>query len=189
MDALSDYDFYEKGVLSCPIPAIKKIQPFLENKVEGLWAYYCGANGCSVYTNRFLSMPLGRMRILGVQMYLFKIKGFLHWGFNYYNNQRSYDRVNPFLDTTGNFFAPSGDTFLVYPGYNGTPLESLRLNAMREAMEDIRMLELCESVRGREFTENLVLKAAGGKLTFAEYPTSPEFFAQMTKEVFIALQR
>jgi len=188
MDALSDYEFYTNGASSKPIPAIYKIKPFLENKVKDLWAYYCGANGCATYTNRYLSMPLGRVRILGVLMYMHNIKGFLHWGFNFYNNQYSYDHINPFLDTTGNFFGPSGDTFIVYPGPKGTPLESLRLNAMREAMEDIRLLELCESIHGRDYTEKLVLKIAGGKLTFEEYPTSSEFFTRLTKELCSAIK-
>ncbi len=171
IDALSDYEFYSSGVLAKPVPAIKRIKPFLENQVDGLWAYYCGAGGTGdPTTNRFLSMPLSRIRVLGVQLYKYNIEGFLHWGYNFYHNQRSYDFVNPYLDTTGEYFAPSGDAFLVYPGDNGGALETLRLNAMREAMDDIRALIWCESLYGREFAENLIDRAAGRNLTFEDYP-------------------
>ena len=190
IDALSDYDFYKLGILKTPVPAIKHIKPFLEANIEGLWAYYCGASGAVDVTNRFMSMPLSRVRILGVQLYLAKIKGFLHWGYNYYNNQYSYEAIDPFLHTDNECFAPVGDAFLVYPGDDGTPWESLRLCAMREAMEDIRALELCESIHGREFTESLVYRIAGGELDFFNYPICPEFFERLREELFsvIAMQ-
>ena len=187
IDALSDYDFYKLGILETPVPAIKHIKPFLEGDIDGLWAYYCGASGAVDVTNRFLSMPLARVRILGVQLYMAKIAGFLHWGYNYYNNQYSYDAIDPFLHTDSESFAPAGDAFLVYPGEDGTPWESLRLCAIREAMEDIRALELCESVHGRDFVESLVRRVAGGELDFFNYPISAEFFEKLREEIYKAV--
>lgn len=176
IDALSDYAFYESGALDRPAPAIKCIQPFLDHGVRDLWAYYCGASGTGV-TGRMMGMSLCRTRILGVQLYLAGIRGFLHWGYNFYNNRLSCDAINPFLLTDGEGFAPSGDAFLVYPGERDEPWESLRLNAMREAMEDIRTLELCEQRCGREATERAVREANGGReLTFTDWPDDPAFF-------------
>ena len=88
-------------------------------------------------------------RALGIQLWQNNIEGFLHWGYNFWNTQYSYDHVDPYLHTDGDYFVPSGDTMLVYPGSDGTAWESLRLNALREAMEDMRMLSLCEAERGR----------------------------------------
>ena len=114
IDALSDFDFYQSGAISKPIPAIKHSDPFLAAEIPGLWLYYCTAHGNNLgTTDRLISMPLSRTRILGVQMYRYHIEGFLNWGYNFYNDQYSYDRVDPFLDTTGDFFSPSGDTFVV----------------------------------------------------------------------------
>ena len=175
IDALSDYDFYESGALEKPVPGIRSIQPFLDHKVPGLWAYYCGDSGTNV-SGRMIAMPLGRTRILGIQLWLHRIEGFLHWGYNFYNNQYSYDTIDPFLHTDGEFFAPSGDTFLVYPGDNGTPWESMRLNAIREGMEDMRLLDLAAERLGRERVEAILLEEAGGTLTFTSYPTEPKFF-------------
>ena len=93
-------------------------------------------------------------------------------GYNFWNTQYSYDHVDPYLHTDGDYFVPSGDTALVYPGTNGACWESLRLNAMREAMEDLRMLTLCESIRGRDFTESLLRSVAGEPVTFHTLPTA-----------------
>ena len=187
IDALSNYEFYESGVLKKPVPGICHIQPFLDNKVEGLWAYYCGDSGRNV-SGRMLAMPLARTRILGVQLWLHNIEGFLHWGFNYYYNENSHDHLDPFLHTEGEYFAPAGDAFLVYPGDDGTAWESIRLNALREAMEDIRLLELCETKIGREATEKIVLETAGGTLTFKEYPKDAAYLLTLRDKLIASMK-
>ena len=187
IDALSDFAFYESGAARKPVPYIPRIQPFLDHKVEGLWAYYCGSTGNNA-TSRMLAMPLSRTRILGVQLWLNHIEGFLHWGFNFYYDENSYDRLDPFLYTDGDYFAPSGDMFVVYPGDDGTAWESIRLNAIREAMEDMRLLALCESRIGREATEKLVLESAGGKLTFTEYPRDTNYLYRLRERLIEAIE-
>ena len=186
IDALSDYSFYESGAARKPVPHIPRIQPFLDNKVEGLWTYYCGSTGDNA-TSRMLAMPLYRTRILGVQLWLNHIEGFLHWGFNFYYTENSHDRLDPFLYTDGDYFAPSGDMFLVYPGLDETAWESIRLNAMREAMEDMRLLELCESKIGREATEKIVLDSAGGELTFTAYPHETNYLYSLRGKLIEAI--
>ncbi len=173
IDALSHYEFYETGALKKPVAAIYRIEPFLEHKVPGLWAYYCGiAAECS---SRMLAMPLSRTRVIGVQLYLYRIEGFLHWGYNFYHNQGSYDALDPLLYTDGEWFNASGDTALVWPGEPDTVCGSLRLNAMREAMEDVRLLTLAESHLGREAVETCIRELAGYDITFKKYPTDPAF--------------
>ena len=187
IDALSDYAFYESGALEKPVPATKSIQPFIDNKVPGLWAYYC-QSGFSV-SDRFFSMPLWRTRMLGVQLYLYNIEGFLHWGYNFYNNRKSYDVINPFLDSTGEYFVASGDTYLVYPGDDESAWESLRLNAMREAMDDIRALRLYEEKFGREAAEKLIFEDTDGRMTFLEYPQNPDYLPNLRKKIYAAIEK
>lgn len=88
IDALSDYSFYEKGVVSQPVCALDHIQPFLEKRPEKLWGYYCTAQYLDV-SNRFIVQPGYRTRILGAQMYKYQLNGFLHWGYNFYNAEHS----------------------------------------------------------------------------------------------------
>ncbi|MBR2353155.1 MAG: DUF4091 domain-containing protein [Clostridia bacterium] len=189
IDALSNYEFYSTGALKKPVPATKKIEPFLEHKIEGLWAYYCGASGSKDVSNRFFSLSQARVRIIGVQLWLYHIEGFLHWGYNFYNNRYSYDAVNPFAVSDGEGFAPSGDTYLVYPGDDGTAWESLRFCALKESMDDIRALELCESLYGREFTERLVLEGTDGTLTFSHYPRTADYLIDLRRKVALAIDR
>ena len=180
IDALSDIDFYASGAIKKPIPGIKSITPFLEKKIDGLWAYYCEASGTMVTTGRQFSMPTARTRILGLQLWLANIEGFLHWGYNFFHNMHSYDVVNPFAESNGECFAPSGDAFLVYPGYNGEAHESIRLCAIREAMDDMRALDLVASLRGRAYVEDLIRELWNGKLPdFFDYPKDADFLINL----------
>lgn len=189
IDALSDIGFYAEGALSKPIPGIKSIQPFLDAKIEGLWAYYCGSPQGTLAA-RDLTMPLFRTRILGLQLWVNNIEGFLHWGYNFYHNRFSHDFVNPLIDTSAEAFAPAGDAFLVYPDHDGTAMESLRLNAMREAMDDMRALDLLESLCGRTYVENILRELCGGTLpTFTQYPTSNEFLITLRERLATEIER
>ena len=72
-------------------------------------------------------MPSYRNRIAGLLCYKFGLKGFLQWGYNFYNTQLSLETVNPYACTDGGRAFPSGDPFSVYPEGEGCT-ESLRLS-------------------------------------------------------------
>lgn len=168
IDALSDYEFYKTGAVTNPVPSNDHIGKFLENNVPNLWTYYCCGQAVNV-SNRFMTMPSARNRVIGTQFYKYDIVGFLHWGYNYYNTQFSYENVNPFLRTDGEYFVPSGDTALVYPAPDGTVYESLRLLVFEEGIQDLRALKLCEKLCGREKTMQ-ILEEGIEPITFASYP-------------------
>lgn len=83
IDALSDFSFYENGAVEHPIPAIDHLEPFLAAEIPQLWTYYCVGQHRDV-TNTFIAMPSSRTRILGLQLYQYKLKGFLQWAYNFY---------------------------------------------------------------------------------------------------------
>ncbi len=166
IDALTDYEYYKMGLAEHPIPGSHHMAPFIENKVPDLWTYYCC--GQSVGTsNRFFGMPSARTRFLGTQLYYFDIKGFLQWGFNFYFSFLSTEPINPFLDSTGNGFCESGDAYVVYPAPDGTPWESIRYISFREGLEDMRAMQLAESLVGREAVKSL-LERMIGEISFNE---------------------
>jgi hypothetical protein len=172
MDALSSFDFYRDGLVSLPIPSNDHIAPFLEAGVEGLWTYYCCVQGKDV-SNRFISMPSWRNRALGMQCFKYNITGFLHWGFNFYNNMYSVDTINPYLDTTGELQVPAGDSFLVYPAPDGTTYPSIRLMVFREALEDLAAMKLCAKLYGHaEVTK--AIEQVFGEIRFDRCPTTAE---------------
>lgn len=181
IDALSDLEFYKKGIVSHPIPASDCIEPFLNAKVPDLWTYYCCAQWNKV-SNRYFSLPGARTRILGAQLFYHEIIGFLHWGFNFYNSQFSKEHINPYeITDAGNAF-PSGDPFLVYPGKDGKPVLSVRTILMLEAMQDMRALQLLESLAGREEAEKVLMEQTE-KLTFSEYPKEAAWLLTMRERV------
>jgi len=170
LDALTNYELYEQGLVQKPIPSSDHIEPFLNHQVPGLWTYYC----CGQYkevSNRFFSMPSARNRIIGLQLYKFDIEGFLHWGYNFWYTQYSLKAIDPYRITDAGGAFPSGDSFLVYPGEDGTPVESLRLVVFTEALQDLRALQLLDSLVGKARTLEIVEEGLSEPLTFSKYPT------------------
>ncbi|MBQ9859227.1 MAG: DUF4091 domain-containing protein [Clostridia bacterium] len=164
LDALSHVEYYQQGLCPVPVPITDQMKNFLKEDIDERWVYYC----CGPWLgtcNRYMSMPSARTRCIGVQMYKYGVKGFLHWGYNFYNDQFSDDVVNPFLSANGGNWVGGGDTCLVYPGRKGQPLESLRLKNLQEGLEDIRVLKLCEQFVPKE---ELVarMEAICGELNF-----------------------
>ena len=187
VDALSHFDFYEKGIIKTPIVATNAIEPFLEAKIKDLWCYYCCAQHEFV-ANRFLAMPSYRNRIIGVQMYKCSIVGFLQWGYNFYNLQYSKGKINPYEVTDAGGGFPSGDAFSVYPYENGaTP--SFRMKVFKNAIEDISLLKLLEQKIGKAAVDSLIDRVAGLEVTFNSYPKDESFFEKLYSEAFKLLNK
>lgn len=181
IDALSSYSFYESGLVERPIPASNHIEPFLDNRVPELWTYYC----CSQYrevSNRFFAMPSARNRIIGIQLYKFQIAGFLHWGFNFWFAQFSRKAIDPFKVTDADLAFPSGDAFLVYPGEDG-PIESIRLEVFQEALQDLRALQLLESLIGRERVIAMLEEELPQPITFTAYPRDAQWLLNVRSRI------
>lgn len=182
-DALTNFEFYQTGLVRIPICANDHIQPFFDAKVPNLWVYYCCVQGDRV-PNRFFAMESARNRIMGVLMYLYGVKGFLHWGFNFYHAKFSLHAIDPFRTTDGAMGFPAGDPFLVYPGADGRPLSSIRAEVQDDALLDLRALQLLEQLAGRAFTERLILDTAGmDTMTFTDHPQDPAYLLALRERV------
>lgn len=166
-DALSDYEFYENGLVKNPIPAVNDAAPFVEHEIPDLWTYYCCGQSVEV-SNRFLAMPGYRTRALGFQLYMQKITGFLQWGYNFWYNQYSVSPVNPFVITDADFFVPAGDAFSVYPGPDGRALLSLHQILFEQALYDQRAAVAAEKAVGREAVTAELRKISS--FDFMHYP-------------------
>lgn len=180
IDALSDYSFYESGIITNPIPCTNDIESFIEKGFPHPWTYYCCAQGGKL-SNRFFGMPLSATRMIGVQLFKYGIEGFLQWGFNFYNSQFSLRSIDPFAVTDADSAFPSGDSFTVYPGENGA-IESVRSEVFYEALQDMRALTLISEKIGKEKTVAAV-EAKFGKITFYDYPRGKENMLNLRKFV------
>lgn len=181
-DACSDYALYAKGAVQRPVVSSDHIEPFLEAGVRNLWTYYCCVQGVDV-SNRFFAMPPQRCRIIGVQAYLYRLEGFLHWGYNFYNTRFSKKHIDPYAVTDCGGSFPAGDAFLVYPGEDDAPRGSIRLMMMAQAMNDHRALCLLERLTSFRFVSELIDKQAGMRITFRRYPRDREFLPRLRLRV------
>ncbi len=174
LDALSDFDFYERGLVETPVPGEGAV-PAFAGKVPKLWTYYCCGQFEDELPNRFFAMPSVRNRILGVLLYKYDCEGFLHWGYNFYYTQFSKREVDPFTETDAGGAFPAGDSFAVYPGENGEPLTSLRQQVFYDGLQDLRALRTVEALTSRETVLKLIEDVLGD-VDFSHYPMDPARF-------------
>jgi hypothetical protein len=151
-------------------------------KAEGdkLWWYVCWEPGnpyCNLYVNE-----LGvEHRELFWQQYDYGVEGLLYWQSNTWGSVS-----NPWTDMAT---VPSlsesvfGDGSLMYPGRyvgHGGPCASLRLEAVRNGIEDYDMLILAEKYLGKTYVDgqiDLITRS------LTEHTDSDELFAKIRSEI------
>ncbi len=179
IDALGFYEFYEKGLIKRPVVSLNHIHHFMDKGVKPLWGYYCMAQREDV-SNRFLAMPSYRNRILGYQLYKNELEGFLQWGFNFWFAARSRSVIDPYMNTTSNGAFPGGDAFMVYPlDGDGEVVCSHRLYVFNEGLQDLRALEMLESLTDRETVINLLQEIDGFKV----YPRNNNYIINLRGKI------
>ena len=154
-DAMFDCSFYEAGLVDAPILYVSHLKDYDKEKCPSIWVYYTG--GGSNTSNRKISNTASATRVIGLQMYKYEAKGFLHWAYNFYYDRLSFGFANPAVSPNAYKMFP-GITQLAYPvlgkGKN-TVFPSIREKLMGEAIDDLRALKLLESKIGREATLKL----------------------------------
>ena len=187
VDALSDYSFYEKKIVSNPIPATDHIDKFID-KADNLWTYYCSAQKSHNVANRFFCNDSIRTRVIGYQMFKFDIRGFLHWGYNFYYKRLSKGLVNPYEVTDAGKEFPSGDSFIVYPAEDSTAYHSLRLKVFYDALQDMAALNTLEKLTDKKTCLSIIEEQGKHNLTFKEYPHSDEWLLTTRETVNAAIK-
>ncbi len=175
IDALSNIDFYQNGLVETPVPANNHIEPFMEADIDERWTYYCCSQNRGGVANRFFAMPQYRNRAIGVQMFRNDIVGFLHWGHNFYYSAKSLFKIDPYRVSDAMHAFPSGDAFSVYPYENGS-VESIRTVVFYEALQDRMLLKMLADKIGLEETKKWVDEECQMTMDFKHYPKSNQFF-------------
>jgi len=170
-DALSDYKYYESGLVSTPIARTNNAGDFVD-RCHDLWIYYTGGECYDGLSNRLIQLPRERNRSMGWQLYWAKAKGFLHWGYNFYYGRLSHGLYDPALDPCCGF-ANAGTTYSVYPGRDGKPLQSIHQKIFTDALTDHRALQLLESLGGRDVCMALIRRHLG-EPSFYNTPKDPQ---------------
>ena len=182
LDALSDITYYKNGLIKTPVCSEDEADIF-KGEVENFWTYYCCAQTNKHLPNRMFAQPSIRNRVIGVLLYKYDAKGFLHWGHNFWHVQYSKHPIDPYTVTDAGGGFPSGDSFVVYPGEGGKPLNSLRHLVFADAFQDVRALKLLEALTSRDYVMKLIEKGLDLPLSFTTYPHEKEWLLNLRKEI------
>ncbi len=186
IDALSNYEYFDRGYVDVPVPTTEFIDKFIEKDKKDIWGYYCCWEAVEV-SNHFIAQPSARNRIIGEQIYKYNLVGFLHWGYNFYYTAYSYDLVNPYLTADSNCFGPAGDSHVVYPAQDGTAVESIRLLVFFDALQDLRAFKLCEQLYSKEFVMNIIEDGIE-EITFKKYPKEADYILNIRERINKAIK-
>ncbi|MBQ3085855.1 MAG: DUF4091 domain-containing protein [Clostridia bacterium] len=179
LDALSELRFYKNGLVRTPVPEEGKIEKF-KDKTDELWTYFCCGQHRDHLPNRFFCMPHLRSRVMGVLLYLYDVKGFLHWGYNFWYSQYSVREIDPYTESDAGGAFPSGDSYQVYPAPDGTAFASLRFKVFRDALQDLRLMQQLESLTDRKTVEKIIFKGSKKKkITFTDYPLDGVWYEEL----------
>lgn len=182
MDAMSHPVFFEEGLVDIPVPHVIHDEKFAGFKPEQRWIYYCGSEKNCM--GRAFGMHSARNRISGTQFYSCNADGFLFWGFNFYNAARSVRKIDPFAVTDAGMKFVSGDSFVVYPAPDFKVYNSLRLEVFRHGIDDMRALQLCESLYSRAEVDAVLAEFNDGNpIALREIPKDREFTLKMRKKI------
>ncbi len=187
IEACSEPDVYLTGAVKYPIVHLPVVNQYFEKGLTPFGVYYCCATGKDYYPNRFIDMPSFRSRILGVQMFKYNIQALLHFGFNYYFKRASTggtgEVINPFLATDAGNAIQGGNGFVVYPGADGKPVDSLRLDVTFQSLQDIRAMKLLESYIGHEAVVKMIEDTAGMEIEMNKYPKNAEYLLELREKI------
>ena len=135
----------------CPsLDKYEKNMDFYKSRIEmgeEVFVYSCLTPG-GAYCNRLLDFERLRQVWIGWSGAKYPdIKGYLHWGGNYYSDQGPFERQACMLSERvlefhpkHAMFLPAGDGGVFFPGYN-MPLISTRSEAHRIGLEDLYVLK------------------------------------------------
>ncbi len=146
-----------------------------------VWFYTCLFPN-KRYLNRLMDYPLLKVRLLHWLNFRYGFTGFLHWGWNYWTPEPVKD-TQPVIDANTQLL-PSGDAFIVYPDRAGKSVySSIRLEAMREGIEDYELLLLLKQ-KNPAAAEQLSQAAI---TSFTEYVRDPAAFRKIERKLLQAL--
>jgi hypothetical protein len=148
-----------------------------QSKGDEVWTYTCVGPQRN-YANRFIELPLIKTRILHWINFRYNITGYLHWGFNYWNEHPFDETVQP------NMELPGGDSYIVYPEYEKL-YSSIRLETMRDGIMDYELLKMLSQKhpdKAKEICSQIVY-------SFDEYNTDIKDFREKRKMILELLSK
>ncbi|MFB3924369.1 MAG: glycoside hydrolase domain-containing protein [Terriglobia bacterium] len=191
IDAVSadrDLEVYEKScdvwvpVLGSFDHLVDRLQKHARAGGE-VWFYTCLVP-VGRYPNRFIDFSLVKVRQLQWLNFRYGLTGFLHWGGNYWPSDPWNETEPPIGGGSRTLMLPSGDAFITYPNpAKQSILSSIRLEMMREAIEDYELL------KSLEHKDPAAAAQLGSRMirSFTDYVREPKEFRQIQRALLQAL--
>jgi hypothetical protein len=179
LDALSELEFAQLGLVDTPVPVLTTALDFQAKGYDHSWCYYC-TEPRGKFVNRRMDTPLSMIRMTGWLFYKTRVKGFLHWGYNYWYKSQTRQMIDPFTVSDADNWPhwTYGDPFVVYPGPDG-PIDSIRWEVFAESLQDFALLQ----TSGIE-PHDPMLSDVGA---FDDFPFGERWIAETRKSLFSAL--
>jgi hypothetical protein len=155
---------------------------------DDVWWYVCCGPGLP-YNNFFINLSAMTHRLLFWQQKRENVQGLLYWRANYWNPSIT---RNPWTDmaTVKDINAGiMGDGSLFYPGKQvgvDGPVSSLRLEVIRDGLEDFDYLTLADAWLGKETTLKFVTKMAR---SLKDYEQNPRVLEETRRELGNLLEK
>ena len=156
-----------------------KARPYLAARRalgEPLWWYVC-CGPRAPYNNFFVDMPAMSHRLLFWQQKRENVDGLLYWTAAYWDPSSTKDPWTDMATVKGIDPRLRGDGSLLYPGKQvgvDGPVSSIRLEVIRDGLEDFDYLTLADARLGKEATQALVVKLARNLKDFEQNPLALE---------------
>lgn len=111
-------------------------------------------------------------RLLSWMTFGSQADGLLYWHVNLWHPNRIIDTADPYLDWKPTYIArTTGDGCLTYPTPDG-PVSSIRLENIRDGIEDYDYLALLADAKGREAAMKLVARLVTSNTDFRRDPAA-----------------
>jgi hypothetical protein len=216
------YDFWDKNTDKYGLNKLIDIWAPLniiespETQANGgeIWTYFCTLARESA-PNFFIDCPAIYQRSIAWYCWMYGVDGFEHWSTNYY--WRNVQKGKPMDQKWPNvpwdsrtYYYFNGEGQLVYPGPDGVPYSSIRLENFRDGMEDyeylFRLKELLSkysndttNTRLNEYRqllnpENYLLYKYPRKIKVTlentlRYPDEPELILETRQKIALAIEQ
>jgi hypothetical protein len=182
------YCYMDKNIYSAAqmekYPSFKERMEQFTAEGKRVWWYVCWEPGdpyCNVYVNE---QGINH-RLLFWQQYLYNVQGFLYWATAWWNNVSDpWENMATVPGLSPNVF---GDGSLLYNGNKvgiDGPVASLRLDIIRDGVEDFELLTMATEKLGREWVDNKIKELTSDVVT---HTSDADLFCKVRAEIGNAL--
>ena len=158
----------------CPLTSVydPELSAKLRQQGKQVWWYVCCGPRHPYANFAAMDYPSIEGRLLGWMTYGFQADGLLFWHVNLWHPNRIIDGTDPYLDWKPQcVWGMTGDGCLTYPTPAG-PVSSIRLENIRDGLEDYDYLALLADARGHDAAKQYVGRLVKSMTDFSRDPAA-----------------